>query len=73
MDLGSNNGTFVNGERLSKSKVESKRKALMVGDELQIGKTTLRAMAAVVKEKQSPSAIVNAEATSSRNLVEAAA
>ena len=74
VDLGSNNGTFVNGERLSKSKIESKRKALMVGDELQIGTTTLRAMAAIAnRQKRTPSTVVDAEATGSGEVLAAEA
>ena len=51
-DLGSNNGTFVNTERLSERKRASKRRALYVGDTLQIGTTVLSAAAAVAQERK---------------------
>ena len=54
-------------------KVESTRKALMVGDELQIGTTTLRAMATVVSNGRKTSAAGAAEAASAGEVVGAAA
>ena len=44
VDHGSSNGTFVNGERLSAAKQWSRRRALMVGDVLRIGRTTFKAI-----------------------------
>lgn len=41
-DVGSRNGTFLNGCRLSESKQESKPQVITHGDELTLGSTTLR-------------------------------
>ena len=74
VDLGSSNGTFVNGERLSESKVKSKRKALMVGDKLQIGTTILRAMVRVDSNtRPSASAAIGAQPPGRGEVIEAAA
>ena len=46
----------------------------MVGDELQIGTTTLRAMAAIAnRQKRTPSTVVDAEATGSGEVLAAEA